>query len=969
MKRKIVLACCLLLALSLIAAPLAFGTKPEPKVVRVGWYESAFHRTDEFGRRSGYGYEYQQRVATYTGWTYEYVEGSWSELFEKLVAGEIDLLSDVSYTPERAEKILYSAEAMGAEDYHVFIAPDNTEIRPDDFSTMNGKRVGVNKNSIQEQLFIDWEKKHDVHAEIIELSVKTPEMLEMLARGEIDMLVTLDTYGNRADIVPVCKVGAAESFFGVNKLRPDIKQDLDVAMNRLLEDNRDFNQQMTEKFNKASAVNSFLTNEEKDWLGTHGTIRVGYRDDFLPFCDYNEESASVIGALAYYLNFAATAEKNAELSFEPHAYPTTEAALQALARGEIDCVFPVNLSAYDGEQRGVIITDPLIVTEMYAVVRIDYSAGLSPERPMRVATVEGHLNHETFVKDSFPNWTIQNYSDGTKAFAAVAGGKADCALVSSYRINRVGDQLIEYKLTPLATSADMDMSFAVSREDDCLYSILNKINRLIPTAALNATLTNNAYAEQRVTFLDFWKDNLAIVIAVVAVVAALILFLLWRGVRAQTKVSEGRQLISETERDSLTHLYTKSFFIAYVERFWREHPGQPMDAIVMNIERFHTLNTLNGRAFGDEVLCALAGEVEAFAAETGAIVSRTEGDSFDIFCEHMEDYSALLERFQSKLDAEYPTLDIRLRMGVCPWKQGVAPDQMFSQAWSACSMVRGDYKSHIKVYDEELRLHEEFDLCLQNDLAHALEAHEIELFFQPKYAIQTETPTLASAEALVRWRHPELGMIVPMNFVPLLERSGQIGAVDRYVWSEAARQVAAWRKTYGVTLPVSVNLSRVDVFDPELPEILDRIIEENGLDRGCLKLEITESAYTEDADQMIRIIGLLREKGYVIEMDDFGTGYSSLSMLSSMPIDVLKMDMAFIQNIERNERDFRLVKLILDIARYLKVPVVAEGVETENQLKLLKDAGCDIVQGYYFSRPLPAEEFEQNILDRSCAEP
>ena len=120
---------------------------------------------------------------------------------------------------------------------------------------------------------------------------------------------------------------------------------------------------------------------------------------------------------------------------------------------------------------------------------------------------------------------------------------------------------------------------------------------------------------------------------------------------------------------------------------------------------------------------------------------------------------------------------------------------------------------------------------------------------------------------------------------------------------------------------------------------------------------------------MIRVIGLLREKGYVIEMDDFGTGYSSLSMLSSMPIDVLKMDMAFIQNIERNERDFRLVKLILDIARYLKVPVVAEGVETENQLKLLKDAGCDIVQGYYFSRPLPAEEFEQNILDRSCAEP
>jgi EAL domain-containing protein (putative c-di-GMP-specific phosphodiesterase class I) len=205
-------------------------------------------------------------------------------------------------------------------------------------------------------------------------------------------------------------------------------------------------------------------------------------------------------------------------------------------------------------------------------------------------------------------------------------------------------------------------------------------------------------------------------------------------------------------------------------------------------------------------------------------------------------------------------------------------------------------------------------------------------------------------------------MISPADFVPLFERSGQISAVDRYVWREAAEQIAAWRDRYGVTLPVSVNLSRVDVFDPGLPETLDGIVEANGLDRADLKLEVTESAYTENADHLIRVIGQLREAGYQIEMDDFGSGYSSLNMLSSMPIDVLKMDMAFIRNIERNERDFHLVELIIDIARYLKVPVVAEGVETENQLKLLRDAGCNLVQGYYFSPPLNAEDFERKIL-------
>lgn len=295
MRRTLSITLCLLMMLCVVLPLTAFASESNQKVVRVGWYESAFHHTDEFGRRSGYGYEYQKRIAIYTGWTYEYVEGSWSELLEKLIAGEIDLLTDVSYTEERAEKILYSAEAMGSEGYHVFIAPDNTEIRPDDFSTLNGKRVGVNKNSIQEQLFIDWAENHNVTAEIVESTEKTPVLLEMLARGEFDALVTLDTYGNSADVVPVWKVGFAESYFGINKNRPDLKQELDVAMNRLFEDNRDFNQQLTEKFNKASSVNSFLTPEEKDWLSGHGTIRVGYRDNFLPFCDMDDEAQTLNG--------------------------------------------------------------------------------------------------------------------------------------------------------------------------------------------------------------------------------------------------------------------------------------------------------------------------------------------------------------------------------------------------------------------------------------------------------------------------------------------------------------------------------------------------------------------------------------------------------------------------------------------------------------------------------------------------
>lgn len=896
------------------------------------------------------------------------MEGSWSELFEKLMAGEIDLLSDVSYTEERAQSILYSSEAMGSEDFHVFIAPDNTEIRPDDFSTLNGKRVGVNKNSIQEQLFLDWAESHDVHPEIVESAEKSPVLMEMLDRGDFDALVTLDTYGTSADVVPVCKVGSAVSYFGISKSRPDLKQELDTAMNRILEENRDFNQQMAEKYNKAGSVNSFLSNAEKAWLADHSTIRVGYRDGFLPFCIYDEDTQQLAGALSDYLTFAETCEKNAQLSFETVAYPTTGDALRALTDGEVDCVFPVNLSSYDGEELGVILTDPVVSTGMYAVVRTADQQGLSPEQDRTVAVLNGHPSHETFLKDHFPHWKIQGCDSVPACFKAVADGNADCTLVSSYRINRVSEHLNRYKLTALSTGEVMDMSFAVNRADDCLFSILNKVTRLLPEETLNSSLTSYAFTSERVTFGQYIRDNLAAVVASIAVIAVIILLLALRSMRAEAKVAEGKAIISATERDPLTGIYNRSFFLVYGNRRRQEQPGVQMDAIALNIERFHTLNTLKGRDYCDGLLRVLADELKAYAFETGGIAGREGSDHFDLLCPHPEDYYALLDRFQEHINRHTGSTDIHLRMGIMPWQKDLSLDQMLACAWSASSAVRGDYKTRLKVYSEDLREREKYHQRLENDLERALADHELEVYYQPKFDIRPDRPQLYSAEALVRWRHPELGMISPGDFIPLFERNGQISAVDRFVWAEVARQIALWRKNYGVSLPVSVNLSRVDVFDPDLTNTLDAIIIKNGLTRQDLTLEVTESAYTDNAEQLIQVISALRERGYRIEMDDFGSGYSSLNMLSSIPVDVLKMDIGFIRNIERDEKDLRLVELIVDIAGYLKVPVIAEGVEEENQLKLLKNAGCDLVQGYYFSRPLPVEEFERKILNVGKAE-
>ena len=427
------------------------------------------------------------------------------------------------------------------------------------------------------------------------------------------------------------------------------------------------------------------------------------------------------------------------------------------------------------------------------------------------------------------------------------------------------------------------------------------------------------------------------------------------------ELCEGRQLISAAEHDRLTGLYSRNFFFEYANRLYRYHPELQMDAVVLNIEQFHSINAMNGREFGDEVLRVIGAEISAFLGGTEGIASRFEADRFDIYCVNQPDYRALLDRLQNRVNLISSKVNIHLRMGVKPWREGVDPVLLFDRARTACNMVRGDYQNPLMIYDEEMRLREMRNQRLLNDLHLAVQERQFQVVYQPKYDIQCDPPRLASAEALIRWDHPELGFISPGDFVPLFEGNGLIGVVDSFVWREAAAQVARWKEKYNFILPVSVNLSRSDVFDPTLIERLADLIESNGLDYRNIKLEVTESAYTDDAKHVLDVIGRLRELGFEIEMDDFGSGYSSLNMLSDMPIDVLKMDMKFIRNIETSETDRRLVTLILDIAKYLKVSVVAEGVETEGQLKLLRDASCDIVQGFYFSRPLPPDKFEALI--------
>ena len=424
------------------------------------------------------------------------------------------------------------------------------------------------------------------------------------------------------------------------------------------------------------------------------------------------------------------------------------------------------------------------------------------------------------------------------------------------------------------------------------------------------------------------------------------------------ELAEDTVIIHETERDELTGLFHKEFFFEYGKRLDMQNDNMPMDAMVIDINRFHIVNELYGREYGNDVLKKIGDGIHDLVKETGGLACRFDSNGFYIYIPHGHDLNKIISDSLDKINASLVDSNISIRMGVFEDDgNGLNMEQRFDRARLACNKLRHSYTTCFDFYNEELHSKELHEERLINDMEKALAEKQFKVFYQPKYNITGDKPVLSSAEALIRWFHPEFGMVSPGEFIPLFEDNGLIQKLDRFVWTEAALQIKRWNDEYGIYLPVSVNVSRVDIFNPMLGCILTDLVNINGFTPEKLLLEITESAYTDSSQEIIDTVKGLRNNGFKIEMDDFGSGYSSLNMLTSLPIDALKLDMKFIRNICENKKDSRLVEIMIQIARLLEVPVIAEGVETKEQMELLKSIGCDIIQGYYFSKPLPPEEF------------
>ena len=539
---------CVIAVITLSMPAAAYAEEPNQKIVRVGWYDSSFCYWDEYGRRCGIDIEYQEKISAYTGWTYEYVEDSWSNLFQMLKNGKIDLLSDVSYKPERTEFMSFPDLPMGSEAYYIYIDAENREITADNLASFNGKRIGVNVDSIQEGFLKDWAERNGLNIEIVPMDLGEAESLDMLTRGEIDGYTTVYSFGSEQKIVPVSRVGASDYYYAVNKSRPDLLAELNLALSGIQDEDPDFRHRISQNNNYNTNTNIFLTPGQEDWLKAHGPIRIGYRDDCLPFCDADKQTGELIGALGDYLTHAANHLRRYDIQFEAHPYASTEDALKALRAGEIDCVFPVNLSSHDAAAMDVRVTAPAMKTEMNAVMRATDQQRLSRDSRISFAIHTDDLNIETFIMEKYPASDRKNYGDGKSCFAAVASGDADCILVSAYRMPAAEEIMTKYRLFSVPTGETMPLSFAVSRADRELYFILNKTAVTTDSDDMDSALASYMHTDQRASLTQVLKNNWRVVMLVMIAVFTIIIVLLLQKLKAERTANEQKRLLEEAEK-------------------------------------------------------------------------------------------------------------------------------------------------------------------------------------------------------------------------------------------------------------------------------------------------------------------------------------------------------------------------------------------------------------------------------------
>ena len=516
MRKSVCALLSLLLLLSAVLPVKAAAETAPAKIVRVGSFEDTFNFCNERGARKGYGYELLQTLSGYTGWQFEYVTCDWSDCFEKLENGEIDIMGGISYTEDRAEEMLFSDEPMGEEKYYLYADLSRADISASDFKTLNGKKIGVLMGTEPEVMLTEWEEKHGIKTEHVNIS-NNEDVQQKLANHEIDCFVSLEeSLWAELGISTITRVGKSGIYYALNKDRPDLKEELDHAMRALDEAAPFYTAELYKKYFSLDYI-PILTGEEKAWLRKHGAIRMGFLTSDSGVSTYDPATGELTGTIIDYIQFARDCLGNQELEFQLVGYDDKEAELNALKSGEIDMVFHFDQSPNLAEEYRVARTNTTWTSNMMAVTNKQH---FNENKANRIAVPRNKISLTRYIAFYYPQWEIVDCDTQEDAIKLVKDGQADCFItgVSSEEKYSKNHGFYSVLLPNPAKSC-----FAVNSGNRSLLSILNKTIKAMPTNMLTSSLAMHKSSARKVTLSDFIKDNFFMVLLVSSIAVAVVL--------------------------------------------------------------------------------------------------------------------------------------------------------------------------------------------------------------------------------------------------------------------------------------------------------------------------------------------------------------------------------------------------------------------------------------------------------------
>lgn len=904
----------------------------------------------------GYNYEYLQEISRYTDWQYEFVVDSWDNCIQGLKDGTIDIMGYVSKNDERKEFLEYAKLPAGIANAILIANENNKELSYKDYKVLNGRRVGIINGSNLEKLLDNFCKQNHINVEKVYYETER-RMSNALSSRSIELALSTNFEVNERSQI-IVDFSSDLFYFAVSKTSKNYQdkiEKLNSAINEIFILEPDYNQKLFNTYvpDKSKKFLNF-TEQERKFIKNSKPIKVVYDPEWQPLVYYNKNTNNIEGAIAYLFS---RIEENTGLQFEYIKSKNYLEALEKVKNGDAWIITNFYRDYSWAENNNLKITTPYMALPLEKIVnkKADNNILVMPE-DYKLYYKSKQLENKYYVK------YVETIED---AYDVLASGGAKFtytnAYVNSYLMNNNHYTNLE-TLPTLEKEVEVCMG-VYNKAPQELISIIDKVSLTITKDEANQMAMKATLALEEAS-LENWiynnpKNALGIAVAFFSIIFLIMLVYL----------KEKRNKERARHYNLVTGIWNFDKFCVETDKVFKKNELNNRYAILhINISKFKFLNDAYGFEIGNEVLRIIAKKYKK-SIRSGELYGSLWADHFVCLlkCQNESELRYRLKFVLDELNEEVLKIcDFRLVFRAGAYfitqediKEGKNANEMLQYANHALSNIGDSYKNILACFNQNLHKKLEELKLVDKDMLKAFYNKEFVPYYQPKYNIHTNE--IIGAEALVRWIHPIKGIMSPAEFLPYFEKSGFIIEIDLYIFEEICKNIQKWIKENKQPIKVSCNFSRLHFNNEDFVKKVKNIAKRYEVPLKYIELELTETIAVEEMEVISKQIKELHDLGFSVSIDDFGSGYSSLSVLQQLNVDTIKLDKTFIENGVPTDREYKFMQAIINLAEQLKMEVICEGVETIEHVELLKKIRCDLAQGYYYSRPMPAKKINKLI--------